>query len=133
VQLQSVGGVAVTGLLDHVTITDSAFAVDAEEGATVTVSNSTLSNSYRGVHANATSAHGAVVNLVGVTIANNANFGIASVGTALVRMANTSLVNNVSGMKLAPTAAIQSFGNNLIGANGGNGGANPAPSPISLQ
>jgi hypothetical protein len=133
VQLQSVGGVAVTGVLDHVTITDSAFALDAEDGATVTVTNSTLSNSFRGVHANSASVTGAVVNLDGVTIANNSNFGIASVGTAKVRMANTALYNNVGSLKIAPTATILSFGNNRIGANGGNGGANPAPTPISLQ
>lgn len=133
VQLQSVGGVAVTGVLDHVTVTDSAFAIDAEDGATVTVINSNLSNSFRGVHANSASVTGAVVNLDGVTIANNSNFGIAAVGTAKVRMANTAMYNNVGGLKIAPTAAILSFGNNRIGANGGNGGANPAPTPIVLQ
>ena len=133
VQLQSVGGVAITGVLDHVTITDSAFALDAEDGATVTVTNSNLSNSFRGVHANSTSVTGAVVNLDGVTIANNSNFGIASVGTAKVRIANTALYNNAGGLKIAPTASISSFGNNRIGTNAGNGGANPAPTPVSLQ
>ncbi|MDB5676093.1 MAG: putative outer membrane protein [Sphingomonas bacterium] len=133
VQLQSAGGVAITGVLDHVTITDSAFALDAEDGATVTVTNSVLSNSFRGVHANSTSVTGAVVNLDGVTIANNSNFGIASVGTAKVRMSNTAMYNNAGGLKIAPTATVLSFGNNRIGTNGGNGGANPAPTPISVQ
>jgi hypothetical protein len=133
VKLQSVGGVAVTGVLDHVTITDSAFALDAEDGATVTVTNSNLSNSFRGVHASSVSAAATVVNLDGVTIANNSNFGIAAVGTAKVRMANSALYNNAGGLKIAPTAAILSFGNNRIGANGGNGGTNPTPTPISLQ
>ncbi len=132
VALKSVGGVAVTGLLDHVIITDTNYALEAEDGATVTVTNSNLSNSFRGVHAGSVSA-ATVVNLDGVTIANNSNFGIASVGAAKVRMANTALYNNAGGLKVAPAASVQSFGNNRIGANGGNSGANPAPTPISLQ
>ena len=126
-------GVTVAGVLDHVTITDSVYAVDAEDGATVTVTNSNLSNSSRGVQANSVSAVGAVVNLDGVTIANNSTFGIVAAGISTVRLANSALYNNFNGMKVAPTGSVQSFGNNRIGTNAGNTGNNPAPTPISPQ
>jgi len=122
VQFTSVGGVAIGGILDNVTITDTNMAVEVNDGATVTVINSNLSyNNGRGVEANSFGGTiGETVNLDGVTVAGNLNVGVAALVGATVRISNSGIYNNSQGLKTNGGGTIQSFTNNRLGPDAGN-------------
>ena len=137
--LQNGIGIKPTGvgtalvLLDHVSVTNSAVALQVEDYSSVVVTNSTLSNNTsRGLFATASAAGPISVSLDTVTVANNANFGIVAT-SATVRLSNVGVYNNGGGMKTSGTGAIVSFQNNRIGTNAGNGGVNVTPTPVSEQ
>jgi hypothetical protein len=122
VQLTSVGGVAIGGILDNVTITDTNAALEVNDGATVTAINSNFSyNVGRGVEANSVGGTiGETVNLDGVTIAGNLNVGVAALVGATVRISNSGIYGNSQGLKTNGGGTIQSFTNNRLGPDAGN-------------
>ena len=124
VQFTSVGGVAIGGILDNVTITDTNMALEVNEGATVTVVKSNLSyNNGRGVEANSVGGViGETVNLDGVTIAGNLNVGVAALAGATIRISNSGIYGNSQGLKANSGGTIQSFTNNRLGPDAGNVG-----------
>ena len=124
VQFTSVGGVAIGGILDNVTITDTNMALEVNDGATVTVVNSNLSyNNGRGVEANSVGGViGETVNLDGVTIAGNLNVGVAALAGATIRISNSGIYGNSQGLKANSGGTIQSFTNNRLGPDAGNVG-----------
>jgi hypothetical protein len=122
VQFTSVGGVAIGGILDNVTISDTNMALEVNDGATVTVINSNLSYNYgRGVEANSVGGTiGETLNLDGVTIAGNLNVGVAALVGATVRISNSGIYGNSQGLKTNGGGTIQSFTNNRLGPDAGN-------------
>jgi len=122
VQFTSVGGVAIGGILDNVTISDTNMAVEVNDGATVTVINSNLSyNNGRGVEANSIGGTiGETVNLDGVTVAGNLNVGVAALAGATIRISNSGIYGNAQGLKTNSGGTIQSFTNNRLGPDAGN-------------
>ena len=124
VQLTSVGGVAIGGILDNVTITDANVALEVNDGATVTAINSNFSYNYgRGVEANSVGGTiGETVNLDGVTIAGNSNVGVAALVGATIRISNSGIYGNSQGLKTNGGGTIQSFTNNRLGPDAGNVG-----------
>ena len=122
VQFTSVGGVAVGGMLDNVTISDANMALEVNDGATVTVVNSNFSyNVGRGVEANSIGGViGETVNLDGVTIAGNLNVGVAALAGATIRISNSGIYGNSQGLKTNAGGTIQSFTNNRLGPDAGN-------------
>jgi hypothetical protein len=124
VQLTSVGGVAIGGVLDNVTISDTNMALEVNDGATVTVINSNLSYNYgRGVEANSVGGTiGETVNLDGVTVAGNSNVGVAALVGATIRLSNSGIYGNSQGLKTNGGGTIQSFTNNRLGPDAGSVG-----------
>jgi hypothetical protein len=123
VQLTSNSGVAVSAVLDNLTVSDANVGLEVNDGATVTVINSNLSYNYgRGIEANSVGGTiGETVNVDGVTIAGNTNTGIAALTMATVRVSNSGIYANGQGMK-ASGGTIQSFTNNRLGPDAGNPG-----------
>ena len=122
VQFTSVGGVAIGGILDNVTISDTNMALEVNDGATVTAINSNFSyNVGRGVEANSVGGTiGETVNLDGVTIASNGNVGVAALAGATIRISNSGIYGNSQGLKTNNGGTIQSFTNNRLGPDAGN-------------
>jgi len=122
VQFTSAGAVAIGGILDNVTITDTNMAVEVNDGATVTIVNSNLSYNYgRGVEANSINGVvGETVNIDGVTIAGNLNVGVVALAGATVRVSNSGIYGNSQGLKTNNGGTIQSFTNNRLGPDAGN-------------
>jgi hypothetical protein len=122
VDIKSVSGVPVSAILNRVTITDTQAAVQAEDGATVTIANSNLSNNPgRGVNALSTTLP-VLVNVLHTTIANNTNFGVVANSNATVKLSDVSVFSNAAGLKVQGTGVILSFKNNSLGPDAGNSG-----------
>lgn len=137
--LQNGIGIKPTGVgtalatLDHVSVSTSAVGLQVEDNATAVVTNSNFSNNaFRGVFANSSASGPVNVSLDSVTIANNLFFGIVATN-ATVRLSNVGIYSNGASTKITGTGSILSFGNNRLGTSAGNGGANVAPTPVSLQ
>ena len=122
IQFTSVGGVAIGGMLDNVTVSDANMGLEVNDGATVTVVNSNFSyNVGRGVEANSIGGTiGETVNLDGVTIAGNLNVGVAALVGATIRISNSGIYGNSQGLKTNGGGTIQSFTNNRLGPDAGN-------------
>jgi hypothetical protein len=122
VDIKPVSGVPVSAILNRVTITDTQAAVQAEDGATVTIANSNLSNNIgRGVNATSTTLP-VLVNVLHTTIANNTNFGVFANSNATVKLSDASIVSNAGGIKAQGTGVVLSFKNNTLGPDAGNMG-----------
>lgn len=122
VDIIPVGAVAVSAILNHVTITETQIGLQVFDSATATVTNSNISyNAARGVLA-ASAGGPTVVNLDRVTVAGNANGGIVATPNSTVRISNVSVYANSVGLKATGTGAIVSFGNNTVGPDAGNAG-----------
>ncbi|MEO9131882.1 MAG: right-handed parallel beta-helix repeat-containing protein [Sphingomonas sp.] len=120
VGIKSGAGVPVTAMLNRVTISDTMTAVQAQDGATVTIANSNLSNNAgRGVNALVTTLP-VTVNVLHTTIANNGNFGVAANSGATVKLSDVSIISNAGGIKAQGTAVVLSFKNNTLGPDAGN-------------
>ena len=115
--------VAVTAVLNRVTVSDTQAGVQAEDGSTVTISNSNISgNAGRGVSALSNSGTvAAVVNILHTTIASNANFGVAAGSNTTVKLSDVSIFNNTAG-GIKAQGTVLSFKNNSLGPDAGNSG-----------
>ncbi len=133
IQIIPAGGLPAGAVLDHVKITDTVQALNVEDGAGVTVTNSNLSYNFRGLLAG--SIGGPVnVNLSHVTIAGNQNYGIVATSpNTIVRLNDVDLTLNGNGMKAMNDAVIYSFQDNRLGSDAGNSGTNMAPNPRVQQ
>jgi hypothetical protein len=124
VDIKPAGNIPVNAVLNRVTITDTFTGVQAEDGATVTISNSNISaNSGRGVYAlSNTGTVAAVVNILHTTVSSNVNFGIAGSVGATIRLSDASIFNNGAGGIKAGGGTVLSFTNNALGPDAGNNG-----------
>ena len=121
-------GVTVTGELDNVRLEKNRLGLRVEDGATVTVKNSSATGNLRGFVANSTSIAATIV-LDSCTISGNTNTGVTSTGAlATVRMSNNTVTGNVVGLAITG-GTIQSAVNNRIFGNGTDG----APNQTYLQ
>jgi hypothetical protein len=126
-------------------------------GARVTVTNSNFSNNTIGIRADSAGTSGGIVVTVAdstaagapyhgfvalggsgpvrmmlnhVVTANNLGEGVRSVGAnAVVRIGNSVVTGNGTGLVVSGGGVIQSYGNNQINGNGVDGTANP----VNLQ
>jgi hypothetical protein len=115
-------------VLDRVHVQQNvSFGVSITGGSSVSIRNSVLSNNgASGLRMDGTGMS-ASADLDNVEIAGNAT-GIESIAGSITRVANSSIVQNSTGLSIGGT--VQSFGNNRVAGNlGGNGGM----SPIGLQ
>jgi len=122
IDIKPAGNVAVSAVLNRVTVSDTQAGVQAQDGSTVTISNSNISgNAGRGVNAISNSGTvAATVNILHTTIASNANFGVAAGANTIVRLSDVSIFNNIGGIKAQGT--VLSFKNNSLGPDAGNNG-----------
>jgi len=123
VDIRPNSNVAVTAVLNRVTISDTQAGVQAEDGSTVTISNSNISgNTGRGVSALSNSGTvAALVNILHTTIASNANFGVAAGSNTTVKLSDVSIFNNTAG-GIKAQGTVLSFKNNSLGPDAGNSG-----------
>jgi hypothetical protein len=123
VDIKPAGNVAVTAVLNRVTIADAQLGILAEDGATATVSNSNISgNIGRGVYAlSNTGTVPVVVNILHTTIASNGNFGVAAGTGTTIRLSDASIFSNVVG-GIKALGTVLSFKNNSLGPDAGNMG-----------
>ena len=123
VDIKPNSNVAVTAVLNRVTISDTQAGVQAEDGSTVTISNSNISgNTGRGVSALSNSGTvAALVNILHTTIASNANFGVAAGSNTTVKLSDVSIFNNTAG-GIKAQGTVLSFKNNSLGPDAGNNG-----------
>ena len=122
------GGTSTTGTAINAVVQNSAVAGSTSHGI-----------------ATATAAEKATISIMvdRDTIANNFGSGIrasgvaaSGKGSALIRVGNSTIVNNVSGVSTAGSGVLQSFGNNQISGNLTNGTpitAFPGPGGTPLQ
>ena len=103
-------------------------------GVNVTIDGVSISGNTNGVVAN-TPAGTTTVNIMlrNSDVSNNATNGLlASGGTARIRVANTAITGNGTGVSLGGGAIINTYGNNLLNGNTVADGAFTAP-PINPQ
>jgi parallel beta helix pectate lyase-like protein len=111
----------------HVTVDNSRFersfyGIRAEDGAMVTVNRSVASNNINsGFRTN--SAGGAVeINLENSVASNNGTNGISSTGAAsIIRLSNSTITGNATGLSPSAGGQILSYGSNRISGNAVNG------------
>ena len=123
IDIKPAGNVAVTAVLNRVTVSDTQAGVQAEDGSVVTISNSNISgNAGRGVFAVSNSGTvPALINILHTTIASNVNFGVtAGLGTT-IKLSDVSIFNNTAG-GIKAQGTVLSFKNNSLGPDAGNSG-----------
>jgi hypothetical protein len=121
VSVKSVGGVAVSAFLNHVTVSGTAVGVFIDQGGTATITNSNLSNNGRGVWTFA-SGGASTANLDSVTIAGSIDTAAFATNGTTIRLSNVNLFNNPFGIKTTGTGAVVSFGNNRLGPDAASAG-----------
>lgn len=115
-------GTTVDAVLDHVTIENNAVGLHVEDGATVTVVDSSISNnSSRGVVA-VSNTTPAVINVVGTSISGNLDGVVSRGALSRVRISHASVFDNTeAGLDEVLGGNIVSFGNNQVTGNGTDG------------
>jgi hypothetical protein len=130
INIAPVAGVATTATLEDVFVAGSGTnGLLITDGVKATISNSRFAGSgSKGVYARATTLP-VEVNLEGVLVANNAGQGVVAQGAgATIRMSNTGIYGNSTGV-LAAGGIVFSFGNNRIAGNNSDG----APTTTGAQ
>jgi hypothetical protein len=92
-------------------------------GTTVTIAESTFAGSAQGIAVNVPAATTAVVvSLNDSIVANNTTSGITATGTnARLRVANTTIHGNGTGVVISGGANVNTYGNNRLDGNGSDG------------
>ena len=130
--LRPTGTGSVSALLDHVALDQNTFGLLVEANARATVSDSTASaNTDVAIHATSPgSPDAASIILERVTLSNNTTAVLAD-GSAFasVRLSNTLITSNSTGLSSAGGGQILSFGNNSVEGNGTNGVPTSAVTP----
>ena len=126
--IRPAGAGSVKAVLDNVSIEDNFSGISIDSRTTtgtnsVTIRNSTVSGgSQFGIYA--LESGGGVTNVVveGSTSANNATFGIGSNGVnATVRLRNSTVTGNGTGIAVAGSGKLISLGGNSVRGNTANG------------
>jgi len=113
---------AANATFDGVVASFNRIGFRIEDRGKATARNSTVSNSTTfGVHVKSVAAL-AELNLSASQLANNASAGVRSEGAlAMVRLSDTSVFDNSSGLVSVSGGAVLSFGTNRIAGNAVNG------------
>ena len=123
------GGGSVSGVLDNVDISRNVFGLAVDQagggaGVNVTVKNSTIANNSQAGIVVVTGATGAGVMVKDSAISNN-SVGLQTVGTgAIIRVGNSMITGNGTGIS---GANILSYGTNQLNGNGSDGTFGPVP------
>jgi hypothetical protein len=96
---------------------NAGFAITNAATATV-VKSSATSNGSHGFYADV----GSILNLTDSVASENPNSGVTSLTGGTVRLSNTTVTNNGSGLTVTPGSNILSYGNNSIAGNLSNNG-----------
>ena len=114
--------------LSRVKVSGNTFGVAADGSAStgginMTVRDSVLSsNANDGIVATTSPGHAAIGVLVSGTASTNNGFGIRSIGpNVTVRVKNSDVAGNGTGLAALSGGALLTFGNNRVRANGNNG------------
>jgi hypothetical protein len=135
VRPQAGGTAQVT--LDHVNVLANTFGIaadgtDSTGGINMTVKDSVLASNINDGIIAVTPAGGAPI---GIMVSNSAStnngFGIRSIGpNVTVRVENTKVIGNSTGLSFSSGGALLTFGNNAVRANGIDGAFS---GPVALQ
>jgi hypothetical protein len=120
--VQPFGGTTVRVTVDNSRFERSLFGIRAEDGAKVTVNRSIAANNTNNGFL-ATSGGGLTeMNLEGAVASNNGTNGIVtSGGPALIRISNSTVTGNATGLNASAGGQILSYGSNRIAGNTVNG------------
>jgi hypothetical protein len=128
IKVNGTSATQIKAMITNSYITRNGIGIDLVNGTIGTVNDSTVSNNTSHGLQVAEPTIGSVLNIIGVTIANNSGTGVNVVGGSRARIARCNIFqNNVS---LAPAANVDSGGNNSITGNTTNtapAGASPFP------
>jgi hypothetical protein len=127
--LSRTGAGSVMATIDRVRLERNRFGVRVEDAARATVRDSSASNNGTNGFVAFSAGGASTLTLEHSLAADNTNNGVSALGAAAtVRLSNTTVVGNGTGLN-AGGGAIVSFGNNQITGNGVDG----APTTTVLQ
>lgn len=109
--LNSTAG-SVAASFDHVYLQGSATGLTASNNVKCTISNSIISNNTTGIN----NGVNCIINTENCMVNNNTNGIMQTDASAVIRLSNTSILDNVSGISTGGT--VLSSGNNRIFGNG---------------
>lgn len=125
-------------ILNRVVVTGGVFGIAVDGSASTAGINMTIAdsvaggNSQDGIVATTTAGHSPIGVMVKNTkSSNNGSFGIRSIGpNVTVRVSNSTVIGNGTGLASASGGALLTFGNNEVRANGSDGAFS---GPVALQ
>ena len=122
-RLQPFGGTNLRVTVDNSHFERSLYGIRAEDGAKVTVNRSVASNNVNnGILAASGGGGGVEINLEGVVASNNGTNGVVTSGLgAIIRLSNTTITDNTTGLNSAAGGQILTYGSNRIAGNVPNG------------
>lgn len=116
------GGNIARANLEKVRMENNLFGLRADDGARVTVHDSVATENSANGFVLAGNATAVEVNLDHCVSANNEQVGVKAVGaTAVMRISNTTVTGNGTGLQAPNGGSIVSFGNNRIAGNSADG------------
>ena len=122
-------GVVAGAILEKVSLENNLFGLRADDGARVTIHDSVATENSANGFVLAGNSAAVELNLDHCVSTNNEQVGVKCVGTAAtVRLSNTTVANNDTGLQAVNGGSIVSFGNNRIAGNATADGA-----PTSIQ
>ena len=121
--LFGIGGV-VTGIIDGVRIQGNSFGIRAEATNAISVVNTNVTgNSQYGIVA-VSGVPPIDVNIENTVVSHNGQGGVRATGAnARVRLSNSTVMNNPTGLAVTAGGLIESFGNNRVYGNVVDGAA----------
>ena len=121
IQLARTGAGSVVATIDRVRLERNRFGVRVEDAARATVRDSSASNNSTNGFVAFSAGGASTLTLEHALAADNTNNGISALGAAAtVRLSNTTVIGNGTGLN-AGGGAIVSFGNNQVTGNGVDG------------
>jgi len=124
IKLIPVSGVAATATLDNVdVISNTGDGITAQDGVTMTIANSVVSeNGIHGIFADSATGGNVNVNVVKTVSSENTGPGLMAQGaTATMRLTDVSTFDNSYGIRSLSSGKVLSFGNVYNDNNGTNG------------
>ena len=111
-------GIVAGANLEKVSLENNLFGLRADDGARVTVHDSVATENSANGFVLAGNSAAVELNLDDCVSTNNEQVGVKSVGAgATVRLSNTAVTNNGTGLQALNGGSIVSFGNNRIAGN----------------
>ena len=118
--IQPTSGAKAVAVIENVNLNNNNYGVRAFDNSTVTIRNSVSSeNVWAGVRSEATSGGPVSVFVEHSQVSHNGGGGVVASGaTATLRISDTTITNNGTGISYSSGGTVCSFGNNAIAGNG---------------